>query len=186
MISSLWFARIECGSPLLQKRRYECVKPQAFAFRRRETFVLSPELYYAGNKSEVHTGINFITSSDKYGRITFENLDAIKICRGEVMPYEFDWSLCEDHTWVFQIENSKWLPERFDYENEHYGKAYEFGGNVHDMQTDFEHYLFSFHDEFIEAIARGFWFEEDENSLLQKGLSSGPLSAVAGREYAEV
>jgi len=131
-------------------------------------YVLSPDFFYGD-----YTGIYFVTYDDKYGRITFENLDAVKICRGEIMPYEFDWSLCEQGVWIYQIENSKWQKERFDYENEHYGDAYEFGGNVNEMLTDFKHYLFEFHDEFIEVIARGFWFEEAEHSLFKKDLMEG-------------
>jgi len=130
--------------------------------------VLSPNFFY-GN----HTGIYFITSpNDKHGRITFENLDAVKICRGEMMPYMFDYSLQERGTWIYQMENSEWQKERFEYENKHYGHSYEFGGDVNEMLSDFRHYLFSFHDEFIEVIARGFWFEEAESSLFGKELSA--------------
>jgi hypothetical protein len=138
--------------------------------------VLSPELYCG----KEYTGIYFLTNNEKYGRITFEHIDSIKFCRGEMMPYEFDWRLLENHNWIFQIENSKWLLERFNYEKTNYGESYEFGGNVHEMLTDFKHYLFSFHDEFIEVIAKGFWFEEDEDNLFKKDLQNGhpflPLS----------
>ena len=130
--------------------------------------VLSPDFFYGGC-----TGIYFVTHDDKYGRISFENLDAVKICRGEVMSYEFDYRLSERGVWVYQIENSAWQKERFDYENRHYGSAYEFGGDVTEMLTDFKHYLFSFHDEFIEVIARGFWFEKSDDSLFGKELSEG-------------
>ena len=131
--------------------------------------VLSPDFFYGD-----YTGIYFITyPDDKHGRITFENLDAVKICRGELMPYEIDYSKVERGVWVFQIENSKWQKERFDYENKHYGKSYEFGGDVGEMLTDFKHYLFSFHDQFIEVIARGFWFEEAEQSLFRKEFMAG-------------
>jgi hypothetical protein len=92
--------------------------------------VLTPDLHYGKC-----TGIYFITNNDKHGRITFENLDAIKICRGEYMPYEFDWESCEDCSWIFQIENSKWLAERYGYEKECYGAAYEFGGYCCRIET---------------------------------------------------
>ncbi|MRX39256.1 hypothetical protein GJU43_08220 [Flavobacterium sp. LC2016-23] len=128
--------------------------------------VLSPDIYY-GNDS---TGIYFQTDDDQFGRIKFYNMDAIKICRGEMIPYEYDWSRDEQRYWVFQIENSKWLAERYNYEKENYGYSYEFGGNVDDMLTDFNHYLFSFHDQFVEVIAKGIWFEKDSNSLLNKPL----------------
>jgi hypothetical protein len=130
--------------------------------------VLSPDVFYGEG-----TGIYFISENNKFGRITFEGLDSLKICRGEYMPYEYNPEIPELGIWVFQIENSKWLPERFNYENSHYGDSYEFDGNVHDMLSYFKHYLFSFHDEFIEAIARGFWFEEDDNDLFKKELKEG-------------
>lgn len=130
--------------------------------------VLSPDVFY-GNR----TGIYFTTEDDQYGRITFENLDAIKICRGEVLPHQVDYSLSDAQTWIYQIEHSQWQLERFGYENKYYGTSYEFGGNVHEMLTDFKHYLFSFHDQFIEVIARGFWFEQDNASLFGKDLTEG-------------
>lgn len=130
--------------------------------------VLSPDFHY-GDCS----GIYFVTDDNKYGRITFEKLDAVKICRGEVMPYKFDYSLANYSTWIYQIENSKWQLERFNYEKKYYGSSYEFCGDVNEMQTDFKHYLFSFHDQFIEIIARGFWFEKDMESLFGKDLMKG-------------
>ncbi|MFM7895451.1 MAG: hypothetical protein ACKO8L_05850, partial [Flavobacterium sp.] len=54
-----------------------------------------------------------------------------------------------------------------------YGNSYEFGGNVNEMLTDFSHYLFSFHDQFVEVIARGFWFEKSEKSLFKQPLQLG-------------
>ncbi|MGI4871938.1 MAG: hypothetical protein ACRYFX_12270 [Janthinobacterium lividum] len=136
--------------------------------------VLSPQIHYGlAHYGEPITGIYFVTADDQYGRITFESLDALKFCRGEVLPYPYDWSKHERGIWVFKIENSRWLKERFDYENKHYGSAYEFGGNVQEMLTDFSHYLFSFHDEFVEVIARGLWFEQAAENLFGKPLQLG-------------
>jgi hypothetical protein len=131
--------------------------------------VLDPEVYY-GNKI---TGIYFQTEDDLFGRITFYNLDAIKVCRGEVMPYDYDWGTYESGTWIFKVENSKWLAERFKYESDNYGTSYEFNGNVNEMLTDFSHYCFLFHDQFVEVIARGFWFEKDAESLFGRELQDG-------------
>lgn len=130
--------------------------------------VLSPDVYYG----EI-TGIYFQTHDGQFGRITFENLDALKICRGEIMPYNYKWGTNEHSIWIFIIENSKWQKERYIYEKKNYGKSYEFGGNVDEMLTDFKHYLFSFHDQFIEVIARGFWFEKAEINLFRKPLQEG-------------
>lgn len=132
-------------------------------------FVLSPDVYYG---DEI-TGIYFQTKDDQFGRITFNNLDAIKVCRGETMPYEYNYGNDGANIWVYKVENSQWLIERFEYENKHYGSSYEFGGNVNEMLTDFGHYLFSFHDQFVEVIARGFWFEKSENSLFKQPLQLG-------------
>jgi hypothetical protein len=130
--------------------------------------VLSPEVYYG----DAITGICFQTHDEQFGRITFDNVDVIKVCRGEMLPYEYKWGTDDSETWIFKIENSKWLTERFDYENEHYGGSYEFGGNVNEMLTDCSHYLFSFHDQFVEVIARGFWFEKSNKNLFKQPLQS--------------
>lgn len=132
-------------------------------------FVLSPDVLYGDEL----TGIYFQTEDEQYGRITFENLDALKICRGENLPFTDDWKEGQEYPWVYKIENSKWLKERFNYENENYGSSYEFGGNVNEMLTEFSHYLFKFHDQFVEVIARGFWFEQDKTSLFKRELQVG-------------
>ena len=132
-------------------------------------FVLSPDVLY----SDELTGIYFQTEDEQYGRITFENLDALKVCRGENLPYSDNWEEGQEYPWVYKVENSNWQKERFDYEKKNYGSSYEFGGNVNEMVTDFSHYVFKFHDQFLEAIARGFWFEQDEKSLFKRELQAG-------------
>ncbi len=132
-------------------------------------FVLSPDVLY----SDELTGIYFQTEDEQYGRITFENLDALKICRGENLPFPDDFEAGHEYPWVYKIENSKWLKERFDYENGNYGSSYEFGCDVNEMLTDFSHYVFKFHDQFVEVIARGFWFEQDKTSLFKRELQVG-------------
>jgi len=132
-------------------------------------FVLSPDVFYGDQL----TGIYFQTEDEEYGRITFENLDALKICRGENLPYVDNWDEGQKYPWIYKIENSKWLKERFDYENENYGSSYEFGRDVNEMLTDFSHYVFKFHDQFVEVIARGFWFEQDKTSLFKRELQFG-------------
>lgn len=142
--------------------------------------VISPDFFYGDC-----TGIYFVTDDDQYGRITFENLDSVKICRGEAMPYKFDYSLANYGDWIYQVENSKWQQERFEYENKFYGDSYEFGGNVNEMLTDFKHYLFSFHDQFIEVISRGFWFEKSEIPLFGKELMEGHPFLPLPEEHTE-
>ena len=134
-------------------------------------YVLSPDILYSSKPLE--DAIYFTTEDDQYGRITFDNLDAIKVCRGEYIPYDFDYSRSTADEWVYQIENSKWQQERFEYENKHYGDSYEFGGDIKEMLTDFKHYLFVFHDQFVEVVTRGFWFEKSAENLFKKELTSG-------------
>jgi hypothetical protein len=132
-------------------------------------FVLSPDIFYGDQL----TGIYFQTQDEQFGRITFENLDALKISRGETLPFSSDWKEGQDFPWVYKVENSSWQKERFNYESSNYGSSYEFGGNVNEMLTDFSHYVFKFHDEFVEVIARGFWFEQDRTSLFRRELQAG-------------
>ncbi|MDR0229365.1 MAG: hypothetical protein LBI72_09915 [Flavobacteriaceae bacterium] len=129
-------------------------------------YVLTPTVLYADEL----TGIYFETTDEQYGRITFFNLDAIRICRGEYLPYQDDWTEDKELCWVYEVQHSSWQVERYIYEKKHYGRAYEFGGNVNDMLTEFKHYIFSFHDQFIEVIAKGFWWEKDNKSLLNQPL----------------
>ncbi|EMO41399.1 hypothetical protein LEP1GSC186_2127 [Leptospira noguchii serovar Autumnalis str. ZUN142] len=131
--------------------------------------VMSPLVNYG----QPLTGIYFSTADEEYGRITFENLDAIKISRGESIPFEDDWEEGQPHCWVLKVENSNWLEERYRYEKRIYGSSYEFGGNVEEMLTDFNHLVFRFHDEFVETIARGFWFEKSQESLFGRDLIVG-------------
>lgn len=136
--------------------------------------VLSPQLHYGNTYyNEPITGIYFNTEDEHFGRITFENLDSFKISRGEMLPFDYDWATHQRGVWVFRVENSQWLLERYQYEKKHYGSAYEFGGNVEEMKTHFRHYIFSFHDQFVEVIARGFWFEKSQENLFGKELIKG-------------
>ncbi|MBQ0153065.1 MAG: hypothetical protein KBS61_09265 [Chryseobacterium sp.] len=83
-------------------------------------YVLSPIVIY----NDDFTSINIETEDEQYGRITFQNLDAIKMCRGEMPPYD-DEEEFEMGTWVYKVENSLWLQERYTYEKKHYENCYE-------------------------------------------------------------
>jgi hypothetical protein len=111
------------------------------------------------------TAIHFATDDGRWGRISFEGLDSIKISRGEYEPFPPAPGEESLFHWVTTISNSAWLQERYKYEKLHYGKAYNFGGNVDEMVTDFSHYVFSFHDQFVEVLAAGIWFESDDKML---------------------
>jgi hypothetical protein len=109
--------------------------------------------------------INFVTSDERWGRVTFEKLDAIRVSRGEYRPYPDDWKEGDPHHWVSVVERSPWLRERYEYEKLHYGQAYEFTGDVDEMLRDFSHYVFHFHDQFVEALCAGIWFEVAEECI---------------------
>ncbi|MBW1297909.1 hypothetical protein [Aquimarina litoralis] len=147
--------------------------------------VLSPQVHYGNvHHHEPITGIYFNTQDEHYGRITFENFDSLKVCRGEMLPIDYDWETHERGVWIFKVENSQWLVDRYTYEKKHYGGSYEFGGDVEEMKTHFNHYIFSFHDQFVEVISRGFWFEKSDETLFGKPLQKGhPFLTISDMEY---
>lgn len=55
--------------------------------------------------------------------------------------------------------------KRHRYEKRHYEEAYESGGDVDDMLRDYSHYVFSFHDQHVEALCAGIWFETADECL---------------------
>jgi hypothetical protein len=111
------------------------------------------------------TSINFVTSDAQWGRVTFEKLDSIRVARGEYEPHEVDWKDGDPRSWVYVLAHSPWLRERYEYEKRHYGTNYEFCGDVDEMLRDYSHYVFSFHDQFVEVICAGIWFETAERCI---------------------
>jgi hypothetical protein len=103
------------------------------------------------------TSINFVTADERWGRVTFEKLDSLRVSRGEYKPYPSDLKEGQPFYWVSVVEHSQWLRERYEYEKFHYGTAYEFTGDVD--------YVFSFHDEFVEVLCAGIWFETAEERI---------------------
>jgi hypothetical protein len=137
--------------------------------------VLGPEVQYAavGSNHKI-TCIVFplFKEEDYVGRITFEGFDAIRCCRGECMPYKRDWVKKENsrYPWVFEVDNSSWLQERHDYESRYYKTP---------LLDEYIHYLFSFHDEFVELIAQGIWLEKIKYSQVNTAPSSDhPLTEL--------
>jgi hypothetical protein len=119
--------------------------------------IASPIVHYGDT-----TAIHFCTADGRWGRITFERLDSLKVSRGEYEPFPPAPGDADRFCWVTTISDSAWLRERYEYEQRHYGAAYNFGGNVDEMLEEYLHYVFSFHDQFVEAIAAGIWFEVDD------------------------
>ena len=122
------------------------------------------------------TSIKFLSDDNQWSRITFEKLDAIRICRGEYEPYVTDWKPEDQYHWVSEVTPSPWLLERYEYEKTHYGQAYEWSGDVDEMLRDFSHYVLTFHDQFVEVLAAGIWFETfDEGSDTEERSATHPL-----------
>jgi hypothetical protein len=131
--------------------------------------ILSPKVVY----EESMTAIYFEDEEAQNCRITFERLDSIRVCRGEYCPYDSDWRKDSPYLWVSKVQNSKWLKERYQYESKNYKNAYGFGASVDEMITEYSHYLFSFHDEYIEVLAAGIWLEKSQEKLNANELSKG-------------
>lgn len=100
-----------------------------------------------GTTRPADNALFFETSDDLLGRVTFEGLDAIRASRGEAAPYDdgHDFS-----SWVYDVLGSTWLAERHSYEWRNYETP---------LLETHQHYLFRFHDEFVEAIAQGIWVD---------------------------
>lgn len=142
----------------------------------------SPIVQHGGGMTAIH----FTTNDGRWGRITFEGLDSLKVSRGEYAPYPPAPKEVGSFHWVTTVSNSEWLEERYRYEKRHYGKAYNFGGNVEEMVTDYSHYVFSFHNQFVEVLAFGIWFESDYTMLGNRELDSDhPLRGLGHVETSE-
>lgn len=142
----------------------------------------SPIVQYGGGMTAIH----FTTNEGRWGRITFERLDSIKISRGEYEPFALAPGEGDPFHWVTTISNSVWLHERYEYEKRYYGRDYNFSGNVDEMVTDFSHYVFNFHDQFVEVLAAGIWFESDATMLGSRDLEPDhPLKGLAHIEPSE-
>jgi hypothetical protein len=128
----------------------------------------APIVQYGGGMTAIH----FTTTDGRWGRVTFEQLDSMKVSRGEYEPFPPAPTDEAEFHWVCTVSNSLWLQERYEYERRYYGSAYNFGGNVEEMLADFAHYLFSFHDQFVEVLAAGIWFEADETMLGSRELAA--------------
>jgi hypothetical protein len=140
--------------------------------------VAPPRLVYGGldlaaatGRDESYPAVYFeIADSGSLGRITFEGLDAVKAARGELLPY----GTAEPRTpgeWVFTVAESPWLAERHLYEMQHYSTPL--------LETHL-HYVFQFHDEFVEAIAEGIWLDEPDPSRPFGRPAQHPLDQLPG------
>lgn len=138
---------------------------------------VAPPIVHYG---EPITAIHFETKDERWGRVTFERLDSLKVSRGEFYPFAYPPTEPPEFSWVATISNTAWLRARYEYEKQHYGGNYNFNRNVDEMLEEYSHYVFSFHDEFVEAIAAGIWFEAGETFLGDQPLEpSHPLKGLS-------
>lgn len=134
--------------------------------------VASPEVRYNVGSEETGAGtflVVWISEPGCVARVTFEGFDSIRCCRGEHLPYKDDW-VGDDYRhypWVFEVEDSAWLEERHRYESQHYQTP---------LLEEYVHYLFSFHDEYVELIAKGIWFERMRYEQLTEPAANHPLA----------
>jgi hypothetical protein len=149
--------------------------------------VLGPELVHQDLPTDA---LYYVTEQDEPVRVTFERKDAVRVCRGEYLPYEEGDPPGEGLFSLFIVDNSRWLRERHAYESRFYRDCYEWGGDVDEMLTDYDHYLLHFHDEFVEAIAAGIWFEKHPEPFAGDQLPAehplAPLPASAMTEPFQV
>jgi hypothetical protein len=145
--------------------------------------VLSPRLTYghlapfAGDDHRDPDTLRFslLHRDGGQGRVTFEGLDSVRACRGEYIPYEPAVSFARGD-WVYEVSDSPWLTERDAYEVEHYQTP---------LIDSYRHFLFTFHDEFIEAIAQGIWFDRPDPSDPLSLPLDHPLARLDGRVPAQ-
>src|SRR5262245_2418765 len=99
-------------------------KMRGIAVPVRADSVVSPTVTYGDGPAS----IQLMTHDERWARVSFEKLDSLRVSRGEYDPYPSDWQEGDPWRWVSIVAPSPWLRERYDYENRHYGEAYEFGG----------------------------------------------------------
>jgi hypothetical protein len=127
--------------------------------------VESPEVRFGDRRTDL---LVWLDEPGSRGRVTFEGFDAIRVCRGEYLPYPDDWTpdaggRCP---WVYEVDNSRWLRERHGYEMRHYRTP---------LLEEYVHYLFHFHDEYVELIAKGIWIEKVANERVDEPPAEHPL-----------
>jgi hypothetical protein len=109
------------------------------------------DLFSADGGDQAYTAVYFeVAASGGLGRVTFEERDAVRASRGEHLPFDYDHAGFRHGDWVYVVGQSQWMRERHDYETRHYATP---------LLETHRHYLFVFHDEFVEAIAAGIWLD---------------------------
>lgn len=125
------------------------LKPIKINYKFYRSEIETPRINYGLDKEKVKfVCIDYENSISEKLRITFEMFDSLNISRGEYLPY---YSENPNLRIINEVVNSDWLKKRDIYESKYYKCS---------LLEDYSHYIFSFHDEFIEVIAQGFWIEK--------------------------
>lgn len=138
--------------------------------------VAPPSLVYGSldvasgsDRDDGYAAIYFrVAGSGALGRVTFEGLDAVRAARGETLPYDVR-PRSGERDWVFAVDSSSWLEERHDYELQRYSTP---------LAGSHQHFVFQFHDEFIEVIAEGIWVDLADPARPGAGPEQHPLAAL--------
>jgi hypothetical protein len=139
--------------------------------------VAPPRLVYGSldvasgaGRDDRYTAVYFeVAGGGSLGRVTFEGLDAVRAARGETLPYDIAEPRMAD-AWVFTVEESQWLAERHLYEMQRYSTP---------LLDTHQHYVFQFHDDFVEAIAAGIWLDAADRAAPFDPPAPHPLAALA-------
>jgi hypothetical protein len=144
--------------------------------------VACPEIRYG----ELGASLDYPRRHGGWARVVFDRWDALRVCRGEYSPYAQAVPESGSYSSISIVRPSTWLRERYEYERRHYAKAYAFNGDVDEIRREFDHYLFCFHDEFVEVTAGGVHFDlsdaRHDGELHQRpGWAGLPESCIAHR-----
>lgn len=99
----------------------------------------------------------------------------MKAARGELLPYGTA-SPRMPGDWVFTVAESPWLAERHRYEMQLYSTP---------LRETYLHYVFQFHDGFVEAIAKGIWLDAADPSRPFGRPAQHPLAPLSDSLPAE-
>lgn len=135
--------------------------PRAHAFEvpHRPSLTYPPQLVHGPEG----TALLYPARGDRYFvRVSFEALHGFRLMGDDSPPYPEELGAV-GYTGVYLIENSPWLRERIEQRRAgslaRYGEVETSRPQLEAMRTHLEHYLFNFHDESVEVLARGIAFE---------------------------
>lgn len=144
-----------------------------------------PALFSSNGLTKIfYNSHNFVHSDHDFDCIIhFNQADTIQLYKGELLHYEIE-SNFKINCWIFQTFKSKLYKSRKEYIKKFYRSE----------SFDYFHYLFKFHDYFIETISLPFEiektmgfsvsdFKQKESKQPDKFISPNPLEECHFYEY---